>query len=261
MGILLGIGYYAMQQKRPTAADPPAAGPAAPPAIERAPLWTPEALTAAVKMAITPAVSVNAAGVYDVLALAASNTDKAAIKAAAAASGHAYAFDHQQIKRNRTLARSLHDAVKGQLNSWPGHDEAVCTSLVRALLADPLDPEVAGNLGICRARSKRYGEARDLAIYALSLPTARKTAPEGRTADWVTLGAALAGLGEEAKARSALFVALANVDDPVRRCVSAVYSAKNTFGPVLRPATEAMFSRIQDLALTDAPECRLPIAW
>ena len=139
------------------------------------------------------------------------------------------------ISRDRKRARSLHDPIREALNQ-PGDVTDICRLMGDAFKADPLDAEIAGNLAICILRLGRVSDARIIALYSLSLP--RSPVKTGRTSDWATLAATYAAAGDHQKAKQALFVTLAIAPDPARRCYSAVYSVKNTYGSALRPATE-----------------------
>ena len=102
-------------------------------------------------------------------------------------------------------------------------------------------------------------EALEYTVYSLALP--RPPEQTGRTADWNTLAAVYAASGKAQLARAALFVTLAIAPDIQKRCSAAVDAARTPYGPVLREATEAMFVRIRNEKLSEAPECALPISW
>lgn len=203
------------------------------------------------------AADLNSRGIDSALSLAITTSDKEQILQQAIAAGRDFDFRSQPIERNRRFARSLHDSVIGVFSRWPPEPGESCTTLEEALAGDPLDSEISGNLAICYVRAGQADLGRQQAIYSLSLPKASNSS--GRTADWVTLSAAYATAGDQVKARAAMFVALAGVDDPVKRCSSARYSIKNTFGPVLKPATSAMFDRIQEIGLTSDVACSMPL--
>lgn len=207
---------------------------------------------------ITTAVNSNVDSISGVISTAMSTTNRAEIDAAARDASRNTVFDAYGLTRNRKLARDLHDPVRASLNQ-PGDVRSTCDAMRRALEADPLDAEIAGNLAICMIRLGRGADAQQLAIYALSLP--RAAGKTGRTADWVTLGASYALLGDEPRAAAALYVTLGIAPDIGVRCASAVFAVRNTFGTVLKKATEAMFERIREINASDAPACALPIAW
>ena len=202
--------------------------------------------------------SSNRSSIERVLSIAADTADRALIEVAAREAGRQFNFGDWNISRDRKLARSMHDPVRERLNE-PADVSEVCSMLTKAFVADPLDSEVTGNLAICQLRQANIEGAQNLALYALSLP--RPINRTGRTADWVTLAATYAASGDAQKAKRALFVSLGITPDVARRCFSAVYSVKNTYGPVLKEATEAMLERIQERGLSDAVECRLPVNW
>lgn len=202
--------------------------------------------------------SANQSGIESVLSIADGTAEKSQIESAAREAGRSYGFTGLNISRDRKRARFLHDPIRDALNQ-PGDVSEVCKLLGDAFQADPLDAEIAGNLAICILRLERISDARSIAMYALSLPrSAEKT---GRTSDWATLAASYAKAGDNQKAKQALFVTLAIAPDPARRCYSAVYSVKNTYGPSLRAATEMMFERVRDQGISTATECTLPIEW
>lgn len=202
-------------------------------------------------------VEANMASLDQVLSLAESggNFD---IEEAAKASGRSYSFDNSAIQRNRKEARPLNDSALKQFG-MQDDAQAAYKLLQSAFTADPLDQEIAGNFAVISLRTGHTSEGLELAAYALSLP--RAEGKTGRTADWATLAAAHAQLGDETKARNALFVTLAIAPNVERRCYSAVYSVKNTYGPALRNATESLFERIRERGLSTAQECGVPIAW
>jgi hypothetical protein len=202
--------------------------------------------------------STNQSGIESVLSIAEGTAEKSQIESAAREVGRSYGFTGLNIIRDRKRARSLHDPIRETLNQ-PGDLRNVCRQMGDAFQADPLDAEIAGNLAICILRLERISDARIIAMYALSLP--RSPEKTGRTSDWATLAAAYAAAGDHQKAKQALFVTLAIAPDPAKRCYSAVYSVKNTYGPALRAATERMFERVRDQGISSAMECALPIEW
>lgn len=203
-------------------------------------------------------VNRNARSIESVLVVATNETSAAAIDAAAIVAGRDYNFEAHKIDRNRKVARGLHDPVREDLNR-PGDVQRVCDVMRSALNADPVDVEIAGNLAICLFRVGQFSQSLNFARYALSIPRApNKT---GRTADWVTLGAAYAALGDQNRARGALFVSLGIASNVELRCKSAIYAVRNTFGPALQDATAAMLQRVSTLGLSQSPECAIPTQW
>ena len=213
--------------------------------------------TSALGADVQATVMSNRKGIESVLMVAQSGS-QTEIESAAAKAGRSHSFGDLSKIRDRKRARPLNDQALHALERGRSADDVYRIQL-GAFIADSFDAEISGNLAIYALRAGRHGEARDLAMYALSLP--RGSGKTGRTADWATLAAAYSAIGEAQKAISALYVTLAITPDIAKRCFSAVYSVKNTYGQVLRPATEAMFKRIQERNLSDAPECTLPIAW
>lgn len=186
----------------------------------------------------------------------------------AAAKATARNFDFvpalSSVTRDRKTARPLNDEAKAMFASIGDDQDAgryrqVVAIQRRALTADPADIEIAGNLAMYLLRAGDPESAYKYAIYAMSLP--RSSESTGRTADWSTIAAALASRGDQEGAANALFVTLAISTDIRKRCEAAVQATRKTYGPVLRTATEAMFQRVRDRQLSDAPECGLPIAW
>ncbi len=208
--------------------------------------------------ALVKAVSnANLTGIESVMAVAETQSFDE-IEPAARNAGRAYSFASTNISRDRKRARPLNEQALNALRAGSDPAEVYRIQLL-AFEADPLDLEIAGNLAIYALRAGRIYDARDLAVYALSLP--RNEDKTGRTADWATLAATYAVFGEHPKATNALFVTLGITTDIEKRCYSAVYSVKNTYGAALRQATEAMFERIRDQDLSMSPECALPISW
>ena len=180
------------------------------------------------------------------------------LKSLAKEAGRAFWFDTFKIQRDRKLARALNDQAIKIFYDEKNFLRANNTQY-DAFRADPLDVEIASNLGIFSLRAGDTESAYRMAIYALSLP--REAGGTGRTADWNTLAAALASRGDAVNSRNSLYVTLAIAPDIVKRCYSAVYSARNTYGDVLRTPTEQLFERIRDKGLSGAEECALPISW
>ncbi|MBI0330244.1 hypothetical protein [Burkholderia plantarii] len=192
-----------------------------------------------------------------VLALARTG-DQAAIAEAARQAGRSVDFSRYRWQRDRKAARALNqDAIA----AFHGRGDAQAAYEIqrKALQADPLDGEVAGNLALYAYRTGRFGEARLYALYALAVP--RADGRSGRTADWTTLAAIEAANGDVAGAREAMYVTLALASDVRLRCVAAVQATASTYGGRLRGATEAMLARVRERALSDAPACGLPVRW
>jgi hypothetical protein len=139
-------------------------------------------------------------------------------------------------------ARRFNDEARAALRLRHDVREAIDLQL-RALGANPRDPETAGNLAVLYLKmSPAQPEvARQLALVAL---TAR--APQyhsARMEDWHTFAIASALTGREADARNALYVTLALTADVDARCV-ATLNAVATYGERMRRPVEAMFYRL-----------------
>jgi hypothetical protein len=204
---------------------------------------------------IRVAETANIPGIEQVMSTARSGTESD-IEAAAVQAGRSFSFD-ASTERDRKIARALNQQALDLFNS--GNYAAAHATGENALRADPLDTEVAGNLAIYALRQGDAARARQLAIYALSLP--RNADKTGRTADWNTLSAAFAQSNDMQKAREAIYVTLAIAPNVGRRCKSAVHSVRNTYGDVMRAPTEAMFERVRERGLSSEPDCAMPISW
>ena len=114
---------------------------------------------------------------------------------------------------------------------------------MRAFGADPLDPEVAGNLAflLLRQRPSQPEAARRLALHALTLHGSRF--PQGRVEDWATLAIASALAGRERDASNAFLVSLALAPDLERHCRAAL-DAFAIYGERLRVPVETMLAGV-----------------
>lgn len=203
-------------------------------------------------------VSANFTGIESVLEVARGTSGNAPIALAAKTAGRSFSFAPWTFNRDRKRARLLNERALTLLNQRRDVHKA-CQLLDEGFFTDPLDVEIVGNLAICRYMQNRIEDARQFALYALSLPrTADKT---GRTADWTTLAASYAASGDHQRSKDSLYVTLGITSDIAKRCHSAVYSVRNIYGATLNAATEAMFERIKANGLSSATECSLPIAW
>lgn len=259
-----GVALLAFQSgKSPAPASPvvsvPAPAPSsvteptrpAPPPVERASLFDP-----------TPVFAANLASLMQVLQ-AASEGQPTDVEAVARAAAREFDFQPRlaALTRDRQTARPLNAqalALAGTEITPERAREALAIQR-QAFAADPFDIEIAGNLAIYLLRSGDVTQAARFTVYAMSLP--RPLANTGRTADWSTLAAVFAAAGDPERARHALFVTLALTSNVAKRCEVAVNATRNTYGPVLRAATEAMLERVRERDLSDAPECALPINW
>jgi hypothetical protein len=113
------------------------------------------------------------------------------------------------------------------------------TLQVQAFGADPLDPEVAGDLAflLLRLHPAQPEAARQLAMHALALHGTRF--PRGRGEDWTTLAIASALSGRDLDARNAFLVSLAVASNVDRQCRAAL-DAYVIFGDRLRAAVETV---------------------
>jgi hypothetical protein len=143
-------------------------------------------------------------------------------------------------------ARTLNEAAL--VAYWRDNSLADAVRLqTQAFGANPLDPEVVGNLAFLRLKEKppHAETARQLALHALMLKDARF--PNGRIEDWTTLAIADALTGRDTDARNAWFVSMALASDLQRQCDAAV-SAEATYGERLRPSVQAMLQRARSSA-------------
>jgi hypothetical protein len=157
----------------------------------------------------------------------------------AAASPSALAVDAHE-------AKSLNDAALSAY--W--RDNSVADALrlqTQALGANPLDPEIAGNLALLHLKEKpaQAEPARQLALHALTVKDERF--PTGRIDDWTTLAIASALAGRDGDARNAWFVSMALTSDLQHQCNAAV-RAQATYGERVRPSVQAMLQRARSSA-------------
>lgn len=157
-------------------------------------------------------------------------------------------------------ARLLNHAAESAFWSARNLGQALALQ-TRAFGADPSDQEVAGNLAFYYLKQKpaRAEAARQLALYALTIPQPRYA--QGRLEDWTTFAIASALTGRERDARAALFVTLALSSSVDRQCRIA-HAAVASHGERLRGPTEAMLARIRSWGRSqDSSFCRWPPAW
>ena len=148
-----------------------------------------------------------------------------------------------QVTADRELAVSLARQARAVLRRGPSTAEALVLE-TRAFGADPLDPEIAGDLAdlLLRESPPQPVAARQLALYALGLRDDRF--PGGRPQDWSTLAIASALTAQEAEARGAWSVALALADDLARQC-RAVVLAREIHGELLHSSVQATLARVR----------------
>lgn len=127
--------------------------------------------------------------------------------------------------------------------------------------ANPLDPEVVGNLAFLHLRQRpvQPDTARQLALHALTLHDAKT--PHGRVQDWTTFAIASALSGRERDARNAWFVLIALAPDLGRQCRAAV-NAYAMYGERLRAPVEAMLYRMHSSGRAERSAlCEWPPHW
>jgi hypothetical protein len=157
-------------------------------------------------------------------------------------------------------AQSLNDAARTAPWRRGGTQHAGELQL-RAFGANPLDPEIAGNLARVRLREQpqQAASARELALHALTLPDDRH--PHGRLEDWTTFAIASALTGRERDAGRAWLVTMALAPSAHRQCRVAA-DAYALYGERLRPSVEWMLSRLQGSGGTEgSPFCGWPPFW
>ena len=177
---------------------------------------------------------------------------------AAAQAAHARASKPAQPTSHAQDARTLNEAAL--VAYWRDNSVADAVRLqTRAFGANPLDPEVVGNLAFLRLKQQPPDAetARRLALHALTLKDERF--PTGRIEDWTTLAIADALTGRDVDARNAWFVSMALAADLQRQCNAAV-RAQATFGERLRPSVQAMLQRARSSAAYGGCEAAQPSA-
>ena len=135
------------------------------------------------------------------------------------------------------------------------------TLQVQAFGADPLDPEVAGDLAflLLRQHPAQPEAARQLAMHALALHGSRF--PRGRGEDWTTLAIASALSGRDLDARNAMLVSLAVAPNLDRQCRAAL-DAYVTFGDRLRGAVETVvYNAHASGSASLSSSCQWPPRW
>jgi hypothetical protein len=157
-------------------------------------------------------------------------------------------------------ARLLNEAAR--IAFWRrGSVQEALSLQTNAFGANPLDPEVVSNLAFLhlKQRPRQADPARQLALYALTMPDPRY--PDGRIEDWNTLAIASALMGRDRDARNAWFVMLALAPNLEQQCKAAI-RAYATYGEPLRPAVEAMLYRVHSSGRSArSPFCEWPPYW
>ncbi len=160
----------------------------------------------------------------------------------------------------RAVARKLNASARDAF--WNRRSAAEALALQRqAFDANPLDPEIAGNLAFyyLKTNPPQPDSARKVALHALA--AAAPQTGSRRVEDWGNLAVASALTARPQDATNALFVMLAVSKDLDRTCRSALSMAAS-FGPRLKPPVEAMFARIHSRGQArGAPHCAWPPRW
>ena len=157
-------------------------------------------------------------------------------------------------------AQSLNEAARAA--QWQrGRMPDAAELQLRAFGANPLDPEIAGNLARVRLRQRppQAESARQLALHALTLPDAGH--PHGRLEDWTSFAIASALAGRERDAVQAWLVTIALAPSVHRQCRVAA-DAYALYGERLRSSIESMLLRLRASGRTDgSPFCSWPPYW
>jgi tetratricopeptide (TPR) repeat protein len=157
-------------------------------------------------------------------------------------------------------ARLLNEAAR--VAYWRrGSVQEALSLQTRAFGANPLDPEVVGNLAFLHLKQHpaQADAARQLALHALTIHDAKY--PSGRIEDWTTLAIASALSGRDRDARNAWFVTLALAPNLDRQCRTAV-DAYAMYGERLRSPVEAMLYRVHASGRPErSPFCEWPPHW
>ena len=160
----------------------------------------------------------------------------------------------------RSIARRLNASARDAF--WNRRNAAEALALQqKAFDANPLDPEIAGNLAFYHLKTNppQPEAARRVALHALA--AAAPQAGARRVEDWGNLAVANALTERPQEAANALYVMLAVSKDLDRTCRSAL-SMVASFGPRLKPPVEAMFARIDSRGQArGAPYCSWPPRW
>jgi hypothetical protein len=149
-------------------------------------------------------------------------------------------------------ARELYDAAHRAYTA--GRKAEAIELALRALAANPRDPDVAGFLAFLHLRTTpaRPETARQLALHALAFSGSRRGT---RFEDWNTFAVASALTGRTADATRTYLLMLGLSGDADRSCRAAL-RAQAAFGDALRPSVEALSQRIRREGRGDeAPGC------
>ena len=156
-------------------------------------------------------------------------------------------------------ARLLNEAA-GVAFRRGGMQEALSLQ-IKAFGANPLDPDIAGNLAFLqlRLRPPQVDMARQLALNALIMRDSRYLT--GRIEDWTAFAIASALSGRERDSRNAWFVTVALAPSLERQCKAAI-NAYALYGERLRPSVEAMLYRVHTSGRSERSAfCEWPAHW
>lgn len=154
-------------------------------------------------------------------------------------------------------ARRLDDDARQAYWSRRNVSEAFDLQL-KAFGANPLDPEIVGNLAFLHLRinPSQPEMARRLALHAIAVRGTRY--PAGRLEDWHTYAVASALTGRDADARNALFVTVALAKSVDRNCRAGVLAIAS-YGEPVREPVRAMLHRIHAQGRAyQSPYCAWP---
>jgi hypothetical protein len=157
-------------------------------------------------------------------------------------------------------ARQFDEAARNEYARHGASAQALALQ-ARAFGANPLDPDIAGNLAflLLRQRPSQPEAARQLALHALTVHGSRY--PQGRSEDWGTLAIASALVGKDRDARNALLVSLAMAPNLDRQCRAAI-DTFSLYGERLRGPVEAMlYSAHASPRAHDSSFCEWPPHW
>jgi hypothetical protein len=194
--------------------------------------------------------------------------------------GNAYDPRQERAVADSAQAVSVRDSAAGLFQSVvePGaarrfNDDAMQAYWVRrnvaeafdlelkAFGANPLDPEIAGNLAFLHLKVSppQPETARQLALHAIAVRGARYRT--GRVEDWNTYAVASALTGRDADARNAMFVTVALAGSIEQNCKAARNAIAN-YGERVREPSEAMLYRIYSQGRAyESPYCAWPPTW
>lgn len=165
-----------------------------------------------------------------------------------------------EIGFSASEARNLNGAAALAYSERRNVQEALGLQL-RAFGANPLDPEIAGNLAFVYLRQNppQADAARQLALHALMTRSPKH--PAGRVEDWTTFAIASALSGRSRDARNAWLVTIAVAPNLERQCKVAI-NAYALYGERLRSPVEAMLYRAHSSGRSERSAfCEWPAHW